>query len=175
VFASCLRVYFVYKYFNSPDPAFDTIEVRISNTPYKVIDHQQANTRNTQVLLWSQIELNVAIICSSIASLRPLFKSAFGGGSGPRSGGALRYKHNGTISGLSSSHYRHDFELATNEAREGRPNTKIEAQIRSMDNDSQEYILNPGDDAGIKRTIETSVTSEEIARGRFIFDKEGGM
>jgi len=44
-----------------------------------------------------------------------------------------------------------------------------------MDNDSQEYILNPGDDAGIKRTIETSVTSEEIARGRFIFDKEGGM
>lgn len=30
VIASCLRVYFVYEYFNSPDPAFDTIEVHIS-------------------------------------------------------------------------------------------------------------------------------------------------
>ena len=29
VFASCLRVYFVYQYFNSRDPAFDTIEVRL--------------------------------------------------------------------------------------------------------------------------------------------------
>jgi len=42
-----------------------------------------------------------------------------------------------------------------------------------MDNDSQEYILN-GDD-GIKRTIETSVTSEEIARERRVFPKAAAM
>jgi hypothetical protein len=57
-------------------------------------------------------------------------------------------------------------ELVTKEGRE-RPNTKIEAQLHSMDNDSQEYIL--GKDDGIKRTIETSVTSEEFARERLQF------
>jgi hypothetical protein len=117
-----------------------------------------------QVLLWSQIELNVAIICSSIASLRPLFKSAFGGGSGSRSGG-VQYSPGG-LKFSTSSQYANDMELVTREGRE-RPNTKIEAQLRSMDNDSQEYIL--GKDDGIKRTIETSVTSEDSARERLQF------
>jgi hypothetical protein len=39
-----------------------------------------------------------------------------------------------------------------------------------MDNDSQEYILT-GDD-GIKRTIETNVTSEGIPWERFVFAKD---
>jgi hypothetical protein len=125
---------------------------------------QKANP-TCQVLLWSQIELNLAIICSSIASLRPLFKSAFGGGgSGSRSGG-VRYSPGG-LKFSTSSQYANDLELVTKEGRE-RPNTKIEAQLHSMDNDSQEYIL--GKDDGIKRTIETSVTSEEFARERLQF------
>jgi hypothetical protein len=43
----------------------------------------------------------------------------------------------------------------------------MELVTNSMDNDSQEYIL--GKDDGIKRTIETSVTSEEFARERLQF------
>lgn len=124
---------------------------------------------NNQILLWSQIELNAAIICSSIASLRPLFKSAFGGGSASRSGGQ-RYIHEGAEE-LSSSQYGNGIELADkmSGSRE-RPNTKIEAQLHSMDNESQEYIL--GKDDGIKRTIETRVTSEEVAREkRMVFRK----
>jgi hypothetical protein len=127
-------------------------------------------THTNQVLLWSQIELNVAIICSSIASLRPLFKSAFGG-SGPRSNGALRYTPSGP-SGLSGSRHGQDFELATKEDR-GRPKSKFEAQLASLDNDSTEYILRFDD--GIKRTIETSVTSEEIRTDRHVFPKESAV
>ena len=47
------------------------------------------------------------------------------------------------------------------------PTSKAEAILHSLNNDSQEYILNKSDE-GIKRTIETSVTSEEIRR-----DEEG--
>lgn len=115
-------------------------------------------TQTVQVLLWSQIEVNVAIICSSIASLRPLFKSAFGG-AGSRSGG-MRYVSKGP-SGLGSSQYGTGLELSSRKEWE-RPITKAEAQLHSMDNDSQEFILSKED--GIKRTIETSVTSQEIRR-----------
>ncbi|GAB7323941.1 hypothetical protein MBLNU13_g07360t1 [Cladosporium sp. NU13] len=149
VIASCLRVYFVYKYFNSRDPAFDTIEI----------------------LLWSQIELNVAVVCSSIASLRPMFKSAFGG-SGPRSNSALRYTPNGRSGFSASRHEQHDFELKAKESR-GRPKSKVEAQLVSLDNDSTEYILRLDD--GIKRTVETTVTSEEIRRDGHMFTKESAV
>lgn len=72
---------------------------------------------------------------------------------------------------MDSSHYGHGFELAMKEGRD-RPHTKIEAQLHSMDNDSQEYILHNVD--VIKRTIETSVTSEERARDRHrVYDGAG--
>ena len=80
--------------------------------------------------------------------------------------------HNGH-SGLSSSrHQQHDFELKSKESRR-RPKSKVEAQLVSLDNDSTEYILRPDD--GIKRTIETSVTSEEIGRGGHGFPKESAV
>ena len=74
-------------------------------------------------------------------------------------------------SGLSSSrHEQQNFELKSKESR-GRPKSKVEAQLASLDNDSTEYILRLDD--GIKRTIETSVTSEEIRRDRHVFYPKG--
>ena len=100
-----------------------------------------------------------------------MFKSAFGG-SDPRSNSAPRYAHNSRPSGLSASYGGHDFELKSKESR-GRPKSKVEAQLVSLDNDSTEYILRLDD--GIKRTIETSVTSEEIGRGGHGFPKESAV
>lgn len=99
-----------------------------------------------------------------------MFKSAFGG-SGPRSNNTPRYAPNGP-SGLSASYRGHDFELKSKESR-GRPKSKVEAQLVSLDNDSTEYILRLDD--GIKRTIETGVTSEEIGIGGLGFPKESAV
>lgn len=71
----------------------------------------------------------------------------------------MRYVSEGP-SGLSSK-YGTGLELSSRKEWE-RPITKAEAQLHSMDNDSQEFILSKGD--GIKRTIETSVTSQEMRR-----------
>lgn len=101
-----------------------------------------------------------------------MFKSAFGG-SGPRSNSALRYAPNGRSGFSASRHEQQDFELKVKEGR-GRPKSKVEAQLVSLDNDSTEYILRLDD--GIKRTIETSVTSEEIGRdGHVGFPKESAV
>ena len=95
-----------------------------------------------------------------------MFKSVFGG-SGPRSNSAaLRYTPNGRSGFSASRHEQQDFELKAKEGR-GRPKSKVEAQLVSLDNDSTEYILRLDD--GIKRTIETSVTSEEIRGERHVF------
>jgi hypothetical protein len=100
-----------------------------------------------------------------------MFKSAFGG-SGPRSNSALRYTPNGRSGFSASRHEQHSYELKAKEGRT-RPNTIVEAQLDTMDNESQECILWLDD--GIKRTIETSVTSEEIRRDRHVFPKESAI
>lgn len=100
-----------------------------------------------------------------------MFKSAFGG-SGPRSNSALRYTPNGRSGFSASRHEQQNFELKSKEGRT-RPNTMIEAQLDTMDNESQECILWLDD--GIKRTIETSVTSEEIGRDGHVFPKESAL
>lgn len=121
---------------------------------HAVLSHYQAILKHFQVLLWGQIELNVAIVCASAASLRPLFGSAFAG-SGPRSrSGHAQYRSSRNY-GLGSSHFGDTVALSM---RKG-PETKIEAELHGMqDGDSQELILSHED--GIKRTRETNVTSE---------------
>jgi hypothetical protein len=102
-----------------------------------------------------------------------MFKSAFGG-FGPRSNSALRYTPNGRSGFSASRHEQHSYELKAKETRT-RPKSIVEAQLNSMsmDNESQECILWLDD--GIKRTIETSVTSEEIRRDRHVFPKESAI
>ncbi|KAM0705658.1 hypothetical protein Q7P35_007018 [Cladosporium inversicolor] len=132
VIASMIRIHALWAYFHSKDMGYDAIGV----------------------LLWGQIELNVAIVCASAASLRPLFGSAFAG-SGPRSrSGHAQYRSSRNY-GLGSSHFGDTVALSM---RKG-PETKIEAELHGMqDGDSQELILSHED--GIKRTRETNVTSE---------------
>ncbi|KAL1586935.1 hypothetical protein WHR41_04015 [Cladosporium halotolerans] len=140
VIASVIRIHALWAYFNSENPGYDAIGV----------------------LLWGQIEINVGIICASIASLRPLFKSAFSGSQSRSKSSGLQY-HAGQHYALGSRQYGEGIDLATGDSKT-RVNTKIEAELRDMDNDSQELILDK--EEGIMRTIETQITSEQVqARG----------
>jgi hypothetical protein len=56
IIASALRFYGLYTYVNTKYVAYDAI----------------------YILLWSQIELNIALISASAPALRPLFKKIFG-------------------------------------------------------------------------------------------------
>lgn len=47
-------------------------------------------------------------------------------------------------------------------SHDGRANTKIEAQLRNMDNDSQELILDKEHADGIRRTVETQIRTEQM-------------
>jgi hypothetical protein len=71
VVASCVRVQALYKWSTSID------------VPYN----------GAYILLWSQIEINVAIISASIPSLKPLFKRTFGGST--RNNSTPKYYGNG--------------------------------------------------------------------------------
>ncbi|OJJ08950.1 hypothetical protein ASPVEDRAFT_35069 [Aspergillus versicolor CBS 583.65] len=60
-----------------------------------------------RILLWTQIEVNVAIISASAPSLRPLFASIFKGSSYGRGGpSSARYGGYGSSYGREESHYR---------------------------------------------------------------------
>ncbi|KAH9206484.1 hypothetical protein DL95DRAFT_248214, partial [Leptodontidium sp. 2 PMI_412] len=59
ILASCLRFYALHVYAVTKDPSYDAI----------------------YILLWSQIEVNLAIISASAPALRPLFKKTFAGSS----------------------------------------------------------------------------------------------
>ncbi|KAM0716634.1 hypothetical protein Q7P37_008079 [Cladosporium fusiforme] len=133
ILASILRVYFLNVYFTSPEPVFATIE----------------------------IELNAAIICSSIASLRPLFKQFFASTMSRSTGGNNYYNSENIYSPNRSEAY--EMHSSVLKSHDGRANTKIEAQLRSMDNDSQELILEKEHADGIRRTVETRILSERVA------------
>lgn len=155
--ASVIRIHALWAYFNSDDPGYDAIGVSLTAQSCGPI-----HTDRDQVLLWGQIEINVGIICASIASLRPLFKSAFSGSQSRSKSSGLQY-HSGRHYVLDSRQYGEGIELATGGSKT-RVNTKIEAELRDMDNDSQELILDK--EEGIMRTIETQITSEQVqARG----------
>lgn len=83
--ASIARLHALYRYFNTEDVPYDAI----------------------QILLWTQIEVNVAIISASAPSLRPLFASIFKGSSYGRGGpSSARYGGYGSSYGREESHYR---------------------------------------------------------------------
>lgn len=83
VLASIIRIYALYLWSTDPD------------TPYQ----------GARILIWSQIELNTAVISSSIPALKPLFRFAGGFTTAKTDGGYVRYgepRSHGT-SGLSAS------------------------------------------------------------------------
>lgn len=83
--ASIARLHALYRYFNTEDVPYDAI----------------------QILLWTQIEVNVAIISASAPSLRPLFASIFKGSSYGRGGpSSARHGGYGSSYGRGKSNYR---------------------------------------------------------------------
>lgn len=151
VIASVVRIHALWVYFNSDDPGYDAIKVRHKHHDAWLKDISLIT--ELQVLLWGQIEINVAIVCASVASLRPLFQSVFANSESLSRSDGLQYQNNRSY-GLGSSHFGDTIELTTKDGVK----TKVEAQIRDMDSDSQELILDR--DEGIRRTIETQMTSE---------------
>ncbi|KAL5329298.1 hypothetical protein ACEPPN_002809 [Leptodophora sp. 'Broadleaf-Isolate-01'] len=129
ILASCLRFYALHVYAVTKDPSYDAI----------------------YILLWSQIEVNLAIISASAPALRPLFKKTFAGSSDrSKYGAGFGY---GQRSQLGDT--RGAVELRSY-------NGKSETMVKTAmdDNSSQEHILEDDDQRGLRKTVETSVFRE---------------
>ncbi|KAF8847909.1 hypothetical protein BDZ45DRAFT_754399 [Acephala macrosclerotiorum] len=127
IIASILRFYALYVYATTKDVAYDAI----------------------YILLWSQIEVNLAIISASAPALRPMFKKTFGGSSnrsqygyGQSSGNVFRSQNTRGVVEL------HSYV--------GKNETVVKTAIGDDDNSSQEHILE-GDKIKIVKTVETRV------------------
>ncbi|KAL4801764.1 hypothetical protein BDV18DRAFT_148162 [Aspergillus unguis] len=149
--ASIARLNALYKYTVTKDVSYDAI----------------------QILLWTQIEVNVAIISASAPSLRPLFHRIFKGSSyGRPRPSNYQYPAYGTYG--QQSHYRrtlthgnphgaielrsHDEDVqAGTVQRETRADSQ--GQGSSNGNSSQEHILEY--DPNIMKTVVISMTTEE--------------
>ncbi|KAL2863122.1 uncharacterized protein BJX67DRAFT_267381 [Aspergillus lucknowensis] len=149
--ASIARLNALYKYTTTADVSYDAI----------------------QILLWSQIEVNVAIVSASAPSLRPLFHSVFKGSS---------YGKRGTSNtpyagyGIGDSHYRRTLpgagthgaiELTSrdDEPFSGRApgvvrsTSKAGARVDDGENSSQELILDQH--SNIMKTVVIEMRSED--------------
>ena len=74
VIASIVRLYALYVYTTTKDVAYDAIFVC-----YQVDRSLEGKLTRSQILLLSQIEVNLAIISASAPALRPLFRRSFFG------------------------------------------------------------------------------------------------
>lgn len=111
----------------------------------------ESKLTNEDILLWSQIEVNLAIISASAPALRPLFKKTFAGSSDrSKYGAGFGY---GQRSQLGDT--RGAVELRSY-------NGKSETMVKTAmdDNSSQEHILEDDDQRGLRKTVETSVFRE---------------
>ncbi|KAG4425145.1 hypothetical protein IFR04_001712 [Cadophora malorum] len=131
ILASCLRFYALHVYAVTKDPSYDAI----------------------YILLWSQIEVNLAIISASAPALRPLFRKTFAGSS-DRSKYAQGYGY-GQRSQLGDTRGAVELRSYT-----GKNETMVKTAMD--DNSSQEHILEDGQDRnGIRKTVETRVFRED--------------
>lgn len=134
VLASIIRLYALWDYTVSDDVSYDAIYVRAAS----VVSLSSLTT--VQILLLSQIEVNVAIISASAPTLRPLFKNTFPSSS---------YSQSCTPYGAN--------EVTTNGQRQSAPHRQVE-----LSSHFQHEIPNKGKPP--KRRL-TSSTSEEFILG----------
>ncbi|KAL4877905.1 hypothetical protein BJY04DRAFT_230323 [Aspergillus karnatakaensis] len=150
--ASIARLNSLYKYTTTDDVSYDAI----------------------QILLWSQIEVNVAIISASAPSLRPLFRRLFKGSSYGKNGASSSPYPNYGGYGFGDSNYRRTlthsnthgaFELTSRdyEAHNGRiPGVGRSNSTTRVTHDdeasSQELILDQ--QSNIVKTVEIEMKSE---------------
>ncbi|KAM0717774.1 hypothetical protein Q7P37_006106 [Cladosporium fusiforme] len=112
VIASGVRIWALWRYFYGTEITYDAV----------------------LILLWSQIEINTGIICASIPSLRPLFRRTFNN---------TTYSHGYHESGTSGilPQRRSVIELSSDPRRNAEIRAAVEAQLRAMDNDSDEMVI----------------------------------
>lgn len=114
------------------------------------------------ILLWSQVEINVAIISASAPALKPLVRSTLGGTSYAKSSyakGGLGYSGGGSsYPGAQQNHAKHGIPLSSL-SRENGTSTKIQGRDR---NESEENIVAKED--GIVKTIEVKIDTDADQR-----------
>lgn len=132
IIASAMRFYALYTYVNTKDVAYDAI----------------------YILLWSQIEINIALISASAPALRPLFKKTFGS-----SGGASSFTPYGGTNAYARSQRGGPLELHSYRGRN-------ETVVAKGDHDqgshsSQEHLTRKiAGQNSIVKTVETTIKSE---------------
>lgn len=155
VIASIIRLYALWVYTITKDVSYDAIFVSCS-----LIVGEVRKLITMQILLLSQIEVNVAIICGSAPALRPLFNKTFMSTSYNRSN---TYGNGYGANGRASN----SFPLSQRTRSKGQielhsfsENDTIHknTEIGNVRNTSEEYILGG---AGITKTVDIGVHVEE--------------
>lgn len=118
-----------------------------------------ADTR--QILLLSQIEINMAIVCASLPTLRPMAKKVFGSSAATKSETYGPYHKSSSNNGGPRAKRLGGMELGSLGDYDKRATTAIEAQSHRMNSSSEELIL--GKPGGIYKTKETQVKSERCS------------
>jgi hypothetical protein len=159
VIASIVRIYALWLYNVTKDISYDSIFV--SRSP-RVVPFRRILT-SLQILLLSQIEVNVAIISASAPAIRPLLRNTPLSFSQPE---AYGIGYPGTIgSGSASNNWSSrsrtrssgQIELLTYSGRS--PVAKQKVLCGGRSNTSEESILK---DDGITKTMETRIDFERI-------------
>lgn len=134
VIASIVRINALYIYQHSKDVPLDAI----------------------YLLLWSQIELNVAIISASAPALKPLFRAVLGASVFGKSGqGKSMYGNGGNEYGNNS--------IALKSKNGGK---KLPSNDDSILNESEEAIVPNGDEEdGIRKTTHVEVRHDDLKGG----------
>ncbi|KAM0724029.1 hypothetical protein Q7P37_001020 [Cladosporium fusiforme] len=138
IVASCIRIYALWLYFTTDDAPYDAI----------------------YILLLSQIEINMAIVCASIPTLRPLVRKAFSSSLASKSETYGPYHEpSSKSSGIRNKRFS-GIELRSLSGHDRRATTAVEAQLGQMQNSSEELIL--GKSEGIYQSRTTEVKSERV-------------
>lgn len=138
ILASAMRFYALYTYVNTKDVAYDAI----------------------YILLWSQIEVNIALISASAPALRPLFKKTFGS-----SAGASSYTPYGGTNAYGRSQRSGPLEL---HSYRGRNETFVAKGDQGSHSSQEQLTREIGGKNGIVKTVETTITNETDAKDAFV-------
>lgn len=157
VVASIVRLYALWLYNITKDISYDSIFVSDCDLP----PASRSSLITPQILLLSQIEVNVAIISASVPTIRPLFRNTFLSFSQPDTYGSTYFGHGTIGSGRIDTHNSRNgirssrqFELLYFSGR-----NPLTRQDEGRSNTSEESILKG---VGITKTTETTVDFEEI-------------
>lgn len=154
VIASIVRLYAIWVYTTTKDVAYDAIFVSKVEIPLKT-----SCSRPIQILLLSQIEVNIAIISASAPALRPLLSKTFMSISYNESTKNLTGYGSARSSNIFASHRtRSSGQIELHPFSENHHVKQKPIQLGGTHNQSEERIL-VGE--GITKTIETRVHFEQ--------------